>query len=472
MPRLIWRFRPIGPGRLEASLGPEPLSTAPAGAPAVLARLKESVRFQAPPTPLSRTSPGGEALVEGLGLGNRIFAGADLYHALPEDLDEARKGLAILKDAPGEVEEAVLELEISPPKLARWVLPPFKQCQPSRKHAGPSRDWSRCQGYLDPAPGGLDARHAWTFSGGTGDGVSLLDLEIGFNRNHEDLGHVVAPASSVPNHIHGTMSLGVCCGNGANGFGVRGVAFQAAPQFDHVDRDLIVGVKYPLVSQALYDWIPRLPRGSVILLELAARCYDGGAFNGRWFPLEKSPDIRDAIAAAAKKPIYVIEPAGNGDVDLDAAGVSQPTAAIMVGGGTVPGGSRWGFGPNGSSYGSRVDVQGWAESVVTAGGPGGWADDLQRHVGADGADRCYTQSFNGTSSAAAMVAGAVACLSGILKANAIDPISPQDMKDLLVSTGTPQGKGPHIGPRPDLRKAIAQLEQDFGPLQRLAEAAA
>jgi len=43
------------------------------------------------------------------------------------------------------------------------------------------------QGYLDPAPGGIDARYAWRVPGGTGRGVTVVDLEQGFNLDHEDL---------------------------------------------------------------------------------------------------------------------------------------------------------------------------------------------------------------------------------------------------------------------------------------------
>ena len=43
------------------------------------------------------------------------------------------------------------------------------------------------QGYLDPAPDGIDAEYAWGFPGGAGAGQALVDLEVGWNFNHEDL---------------------------------------------------------------------------------------------------------------------------------------------------------------------------------------------------------------------------------------------------------------------------------------------
>lgn len=43
------------------------------------------------------------------------------------------------------------------------------------------------QGYLDAAPSGIDARYAWGFSGGDGMGANVVDMEQGWNLNHEDL---------------------------------------------------------------------------------------------------------------------------------------------------------------------------------------------------------------------------------------------------------------------------------------------
>ncbi len=36
------------------------------------------------------------------------------------------------------------------------------------------------QGYLDPAPDGIDAEYAWTFTGGDGAGQRFIDLERGW----------------------------------------------------------------------------------------------------------------------------------------------------------------------------------------------------------------------------------------------------------------------------------------------------
>jgi hypothetical protein len=43
------------------------------------------------------------------------------------------------------------------------------------------------QGYLDPAPDGIDAEFAWGFAGGDGAGQNVIDLERGWTLTHEDL---------------------------------------------------------------------------------------------------------------------------------------------------------------------------------------------------------------------------------------------------------------------------------------------
>ena len=43
------------------------------------------------------------------------------------------------------------------------------------------------QGYLDPAPDGIDAEYAWGFTGGDGAGQRFIDLERGWTLDHEDL---------------------------------------------------------------------------------------------------------------------------------------------------------------------------------------------------------------------------------------------------------------------------------------------
>ena len=59
-----------------------------------------------------------------------------------------------------------------------------------------------------------------------------------------------------------------------------------------------------------------------------------------------------------------------------------------------------------------------------------------------------------------MVAGVAAVIQSIVKARGQAPLSPAQLRQLLTSTGTPQtgNVSQRIGPRPNLRAAIAALD--------------
>jgi hypothetical protein len=59
-----------------------------------------------------------------------------------------------------------------------------------------------------------------------------------------------------------------------------------------------------------------------------------------------------------------------------------------------------------------------------------------------------------------MVAGAAALIQSIVKARGLPPLRPQQLRSLLVMTGSPQGGdiSRNIGPRPNLRAAIDLLD--------------
>ena len=109
---------------------------------------------------------------------------------------------------------------------------------------------------------------------------------------------------------------------------------------------------------------------------------------------------------------------------------------------------------NFSTYGSRVDVQGYGSLVTTTG-----YGDL---FGGTDMNQFYTDTFEGTSSASPIVTGAAATLQGVQLAHRGLPLEPTEVRRILTDTGTPQQSGPysgHIGPRPDLMRAIAELPE-------------
>src|SRR5262249_50059367 len=112
-----------------------------------------------------------------------------------------------------------------------------------------------------------------------------------------------------------------------------------------------------------------LSEGDVILIE-----YQDG-YNR---PAEADPTIWTAVHTVTALGIIVIEPAGNGNVDLDTvAELDNDSRAIIVGAGHSAldlsgiGHDRWLLSSTppqiGSNYGKRVDCHAYGENVVTAG---------------------------------------------------------------------------------------------------------
>jgi hypothetical protein len=75
----------------------------------------------------------------------------------------------------------------------------------------------------------------------------------------------------------------------------------------------------------------------------------------------------------------------------------------------------------------------------------------------------YTLRFSGTSSASPIVTGAVACLQGRSIAKNGKPLTPDKVRNILMTTGSPQKAGPgvpltqRIGPLPHLYNAMKKV---------------
>ena len=304
------------------------------------------------------------------------------------------------------------------------------------------------QGYLGPAPYGIDAPAAWR-NDIRGAGVAFADIEGAWNARHEDLpGDRIALVHGTPIQdpswsAHGTAVLGEVVGID-NGRGVTGIA-------PDVDRIVTASIGRSDAADAIDAAARALHAGDVLLVEL-----QGYGPRGRFVPVEYWDDIFDAIHAATARGVVVIEAAGNGGEDLDHKIYKgkfdrrvRDSGAIMVGAGGPP---RLGFRDRErldfSNYGARVDVQGWGRRVATLD-----YGDLQRCD--DARLRHYTDEFSGTSSASPIVAGAAI----LVESYRHRALAPSEVRDLLVRTGSEQLGDPreHIGPRPDLSRALGAL---------------
>ncbi|MCH8992562.1 MAG: S8 family serine peptidase, partial [Acidobacteria bacterium] len=342
--------------------------------------------------------------------------------------------------------------------------------EPYAISSGTTPSFESSQAQLNSAPGGVDARAAWTLPGGDGTGTQVIDIEYGWQLTHEDLSKgataIMIGVNSGDND-HGTAVLGEMVADD-NSFGMTGISPQADIGYSSVASFSFASC----MDQAAAASDP----GDCILIELHTPGPHYG-FEGRddqlgYVPMEYWQGNFDAILNAYGVGVIVCEAAGNGREDLDHSRYDDSLGnaifdttfrnshAIMCGAGNppyvvAPDRSKLGF----SNYGERVNLQGYGTNVYTTG-----YGDLYN---GGSKDTRYTQFFSGTSSASPIVTGAVLCLSGVFQQMLGTVIDADSARTLLVATGSPQTQPQiinHIGPRPDLRAALGLL---FDPIDSI-----
>jgi alpha-tubulin suppressor-like RCC1 family protein len=267
---------------------------------------------------------------------------------------------------------------------------------------------------------------------------------------------VGSPCQPAGGDLHGTAAVGFVAADDDNGVGLNGLLPEARLQLVNGD-----------------DW-----QGSVALARTNSQpgdviWFEVSLAGGPW---EIWGPIYDEVVTATAAGVTVVQPAGNGSLDLDGTDfwaqmlMARPdSGSIIVGAGEPSSTMPWtdecdpadphpaprtvrDF----STYGTRVDVQGWANCIASFGGPQTGRNDLT--PAETDPNRMYWSNMNGTSGAAPMVVGAVGAVQGILKQSGA-PLSPLEIRSLLKRTGSPQPATDtrHIGPLPDIRAAIDDL---------------
>ncbi|MHC4696635.1 MAG: S8 family serine peptidase [Planctomycetota bacterium] len=312
---------------------------------------------------------------------------------------------------------------------------------------------------------GLDMACAWDH-GARGQGIRIADCETGYIRGHEDLcdvnepeGQEMAAASS-----HGTAVLGIL-GALDNSYGWTGLVPEATLWFFTREPEGVTpGPEHN--ATAITNAIATVSAADVLLLEIqtASPWAPNPPFQFG-LPGEIEPAVWVLTCVATHSDIIVVAAAGNGYRNLDLGvyadyhsrvcdGVpSGDSGAIIVGAGTPDTThAREDF----STYGERVNLQGWGRDVFTL-GYGDYANPGYS------SNQLYTHTFNGTSSASPFVAGAAAAIQSLILQFSGDPgcepLTPSDMRTLLVATGidATQGWNGHNVPFPNMAAAILEL---------------
>jgi subtilisin family serine protease len=412
--------------------------------------------------------------IDGVAAAERLFARSPVALALERVAATVRSGREMpdlgrwrrvrLRGSRGEVARALATLEKHRDVAAAFVPPVPELATVARLPAG-DEDGESCpidtprydtrQGYLGPAPAGIDAPFAWALPGGRGAAVRFADVEGAWNREHEDLprARIVEVGGRHMRgrdwQAHGTAVLGEVAARD-NQLGMTGIAPDVAGIVTASIRDIAT-------AEAIDRAQAALAAGDVLLIELHAI-----GPRRRFIPVEFWDDVYDAVRIATGRGVVVVAAAGNGSENLDHPRyrgkldrAGRDSGAILVGAGapSVDGfvdRSRLDF----SNYGSRVDLQGWGRRVATLD-----YGDLQ---GCDADERKYTELFAGTSSASPVVAGAALLVESIYRTERGCPLAPRALRSILAATGSPQTDGPagpasqRIGPRPDLARAIGE----------------
>ncbi|MCD4655870.1 S8 family serine peptidase [bacterium] len=324
-----------------------------------------------------------------------------------------------------------------------------------------SPNFREYQEYLDD-PAGPHLKRAWEYDMGTGIGVTVVDIESHCNRDHEELiiklGDEDAVIGGIPGGLpeafhHGTAVAGMLIATKDNK-GITGICHKA-------QMKLYFTSDVQNLPDAINTTQAAINIGDVILIELqtAGPNWPGGSSHFGLVPVEWDNLTQIAIANAVALGRIIIQPAGNGSQDLDDpiyadvfGSEATDTGSIIIGAGKPADRSAVSY----TNYGSRVNLQGWAERMnpccqvwTTGYGCAPASPQCQ--------DQLYTDRFSGTSSAAAMVTGAAVCLQSAGKYRQNSVLTPEQLRSILISTGYPQTGTKHIGPLPDIAAAIESI---------------
>ncbi len=328
-------------------------------------------------------------------------------------------------------------------------------------------DFQPTQLYLYDQEPGIHAQEFWNAYSVYGAGVKVCDIEYTFNDLHDDLPMVtiIGPQPEDPGFgpDHGTAVLGEIASLN-DGVGTTGIAYQSQLFFSGAYFDQTY-----FLEEALISTLNELGPGDIVLIE---QQIGGPDASPDYVPVEWYEPYYDAIQLISGNGLIVVEAAGNGNQDLDNPIFSMDnnghypfleenwSEAIMVGAGAVGiddvSRSRLWF----SNYGSRIDLQGNGEGVVTTGYGSAYA--------AEGINKEYSDNFGGTSGASPIVVGAVALIQSLHKNVTGNPLSRDQIRDLLVHTGKPQVAGTlfplseKIGPLPNVFAAGNYLMDHLG----------
>jgi len=302
---------------------------------------------------------------------------------------------------------------------------------------------------------GINADDAWNRFGVKGQGVRITDCEYLFNSMHEDLAGLVTPQpGSIQYNTnfgddHGTAVLGILTA-AENNYGMTGIIPMASSYF--YPEKAIVNGSVQSRSACIAASLTASGRGDVVLLEMQTFGFGWTTEDDRYVPAEFEQDVWLVVKTGTDAGRHVVAAAGNGGQDLDNTNYASyrnrgDSGAIIVGAGSTN--RAW---LSYSTFGSRVNLQGWGESVASL----GYGDYFT--YGND-PNQKYTKYFSGTSSASPIVASSVVLVESYVRQRLGRSLTPSEMRRILVENGKAQtgSLSQKIGPLPDLSATLTSL---------------
>lgn len=335
-------------------------------------------------------------------------------------------------------------------------LDPRHQPAPPEDYPPTTPDFISRQGYRRPDPG-IDIDYAWSL-GLRGEGLTICDIEWSWGPLdkqkkdiHEDLIDADIengiPMATTEYQEHGVAVVGLLVAS-ENEYGISGsVPLAKCRCFTEKGSGGRPG--------AMLAAIDTCKRGDIILMEMQTTGPDG-----KLCPGDYDKALWDLVEKATDAGVVIVQTAGNGNANLDAPAYESYRArgdngCIMEGAGSADTKhDKLSF----STYGKQnVHIQGWGEKVFTT----VHGDHYQATVVGNDDNQAYCAGFNGTSSGGPVATSAVALIQSYAKEKLDTLLTSVFIRDLLISTGVPQGSATastHIGPLPNIRAAIQKLD--------------
>lgn len=307
--------------------------------------------------------------------------------------------------------------------------------------------------------------------GWRGQGIAMVDVEnILVSYTHEKVNVYVLPGGVQSGGAlemgHALAAQSAAFGTAFSGnnesnprYGTRGFAPNVARGFSPANDTCWGFATCPDIAEGVLRASQQTSIGDVTWLEVAVAAQSVVGQYWAYLPAETEDDTYDVIRTMSGDGYVVIEPTGNDGRNIDGVVNDEPNSGALLTGANdrlVPMG-RAAF----SNFGSRTVLNGWGSAVWHANSPGVGPYGMQLTTLPSGTNvlgQQYFDSFKGTSSASAVVSGALAQYAGVFRQSFGHPMGRPgfDRAQMLSRIAAQRGAAvSSIGFQPEVVRTVA-----------------